>query len=485
MESGNNPYPFGEPWVDESIFDDCSAMIVGKKASATGEVLFGHNEDDAGNNAMIQYKVPRATHKPGEFLTFEPECAKIPQVPETWAYLWSETRASWKASFSDTFINEWGVAIASDSCGRTREDMPELVNGGIGYGIGHIVAQRAKTAREGVRIAAELVSQWGYTGAGRAYMIVDKDEGWVFQVVKGKHYVAKRVPDDEVFFMPNWYTIHSVDLHDKEYFVASPDLITYAIKRGWYTPSKEGDYSDFDFALAYQDPEQNQAGNMVRHKNALRIILEREPEDVRAFSVKPPRKLGIADVKKVLRTHYEGTDDDLSEGYSKNPHRTGNRTICTATTLESFVIQFRENPALTCIWRATLNPCTSPFVPWYLGMERVPMGYGWYAPHVGAASHFNVPQADLSHRPGRAWWAFQDVQDLADAAYAEVIGEIAARRDALEKEWEDAQAEFEAKVYKAFQEDPAKAVAMLTDYTNEQAVLAWKSWRRLFNDLMA
>ncbi len=201
--------------------------------------------------------------------------------------------------------------------------------------------------------------------------------------------------------------------------------------------------------------------------------------------MKPPRKLGISDVKRVLRTHYEGTEDDLSEGYAKNPHRTGNRTISTGTTLESFVIQFRENPAFTCMWRATLNPCTSPYVPWYLGIDRVPAGYGWYAPHIGAASHFSVPPADLSHRPGRAWWAFQDVQDLADASYACVIKEIAARRDALEKKWENAQAAFEAKAYRAFEDDPAKAVAMLTEYTNSQAVLAWKSWRKLFADLLA
>jgi dipeptidase len=201
--------------------------------------------------------------------------------------------------------------------------------------------------------------------------------------------------------------------------------------------------------------------------------------------VKPPRKLGIADVKKVLRTHYEGTDDDLSENYSKNPHRAGNRTICTGTTLESFVIQFREQPEFTCIWRATLNPCTSPYVPWYLGSDKVPAGYNWFAPHIGAANHFSVPPADLSHRPGRAWWTFQDVQDLADASYASVIGEIAARRDALEKAWEDAQGEFEAKAYAAYKDDPAKAVAMLTEYTDKQAGLAWRGWRKLFNDLLS
>ncbi|HHW27563.1 MAG TPA: dipeptidase [Firmicutes bacterium] len=476
-------FPFEVP-DDESIPVDCSAVIVGKKASATGEVLYGHNEDDSGNNVMVQYKVPRAKHEPGELITFEPTCAKIPQVEETWSYLWSETRAPWQASFSDTFINEWGVAVGSDSCNYSREDNPELVEGGIGYGVGHIIAQRARTAREGVMIAAELVDRYGYTGSGRCYQIVDKDEGWVFQVVQGKHYVAQRVPDDEVFFIPNWYTIHKVDLADKDNFIASPDLITYAIKRGWYVPAKEGDYSDFDFAAAYQNPTQNQAGNIVRHKNALRLILGAEPDDPTAFSVKPPRKLGIEDVKRILRTHYEGTEDDLSQGYELNPHRAGNRTICTGTTLESFVIQFREQPEFTCVWRATLNPCTSPYVPWYLGISKVPAGYGWLLPQVAFANHFNVPAGDLSYRPGRAWWAFQDVQDLADASYKTVIKTIKERRDALETKWVNAQEAFEAAARQAFLEDPAKGIRMLTEYTDAQAGLAWRTWRALFNDLM-
>ena len=213
-----------------------------------------------------------------------------------------------------------------------------------------------------------------------AYLIVDKGEGWVLQVVQGKHYVAKRVPDDHVLFIPNWYTIYRVDLSDKANYIASEDIIIYAISRGWYTPERPGDYSDFSFALAYQDPEKNQDGNMVRHKNALRLILKREPADIRAFSVKPQEKLGVDDVKAILRTHYEGTDDDLSNGYVVNPHRTGKRTICTSTTLESFVVQFREQAELTCIWRALLNPCTSPYVPWYLGITKVPAGYTWMSP---------------------------------------------------------------------------------------------------------
>ena len=481
MESDNRRFPYGARYVDDSLFDDCSAIIVGKEVSLTGERLYGHNEDDSGNNAMVQYLVPGTKHGPGEFVTFEPECAKIPQVSETWSYIWSETRASWKASFSDTFINQWGVAIASDSCGRSREDRPEIVNGGIGYGIGHLVAQRAKTAREGVHIAASLISQWGYTASGRAYQIVDKDEAWVLQVVQGKHYVAKRVPEDHVFFIPNWLTIREVDLSDEDNYVASPDLITYATERGWYCPETDG---VFDFAVAYQSPEQNQAGNIVRHKNALRLILGREPEDVRAFSVKPAKRMGPEDVKRILRTHYEGTDDDMSDGYKKNPHRAGNRTICAATTLESFVIQFRENPALTLIWRAIQNPCTSPYVPWYLGTTAIPAGYGWFPARFGMATHFDVPPQDLTYRPGRAWWAFQDVQDLADASYSEVWEKIRSRRDELENKWASEQADFESKVTAKFADDPAKAIEMLTEYTATQARLAWTTWRALFQELL-
>lgn len=480
----STPFPAEGCEEDGSIIEDCSAVIVGRKASATGMVLFGHNEDDPGGPVMLQYRVPRATHKIGEMLTFETACAKIPQVEETWAYFWSETRASYQASFSDTFINEWGVTIASDSCSFSREDLASLTEGGIGYGLGHLIAQRAKTARQGVEIAVALLDEYGYTATGRAYEIVDNDEGWILQVVKGKHYVAKRVPDDEVLFIPNWFTIHGVDLDDKQNCIASPDIITYAIDRGWYIPAKQGDFSDFDFAVAYQNPTQNQAGNIARHKNALKMILGKEPDDVRAFSVKPPQSICVEGIKKILRSHYEGTPDDLSNGYAVNPHRAGKRTICTGTTIESFVVQFNARPDLTCVWRAILNPCTSPFVPRYLGATKAPAGYGWLTPELGLSTHFNVPAGDLAYRPGRAWWAFQSVQDLADASYATVIPAIAQARDALEGQWKSAQVSTEAQARALLEQDPAKAAAFLTDYTNTQATLAWHTWWALFNDLL-
>ena len=98
-------------WVDDSGMN-CSTIIVGKKASATGRVLVAHNEDDP--NCFVQsHLVPRAVHAPGETLTFADGTAVIPQVEETLGYYWSEFRALHGEPFADAFLNECGVLVVS------------------------------------------------------------------------------------------------------------------------------------------------------------------------------------------------------------------------------------------------------------------------------------------------------------------------------------------------------------------------------------
>ena len=175
------------------------SVIVGAAPRPTAPVLLGHNEDNGGRIVMPQYVVPRETHEPGEVIRFE-NGGTTPQAPVTWAFIWSQTPGG---SFSDFFMNEWGVAVASDNCGPTKEDSYEalvanggITEGGIGYHIRRIIAERATTAREGVEIAAKLVEEFGYIAPGRSYQICDADEGWLMHIVRGKHYVAQRVPDD-------------------------------------------------------------------------------------------------------------------------------------------------------------------------------------------------------------------------------------------------------------------------------------------------
>ncbi|MBR7148091.1 MAG: C69 family dipeptidase, partial [Firmicutes bacterium] len=134
---------------------NCSTVIIGKDASATGNFIVGHNEDDEDCVAQT-HLVPRIKHEPGSLIQFADAKAVIPQVEETYAYFWSEVRRKGGISFADGFINEWGVSIVTDSCRPGRDasgcpkDNPEAY--GIGYALRRIVAERAKTAREGVQI---------------------------------------------------------------------------------------------------------------------------------------------------------------------------------------------------------------------------------------------------------------------------------------------------------------------------------------------
>ena len=210
----------------------CFSIVVGKNASADGCVLVGHNEDDGAPQIVNHHKVLRKTYPAGAMVTLQTG-GSLEQVPQTWACIWSEMPGM---PFSDSYVNEWGVTVCSDNC-PSREDRPELTDGGIGWDLRRLVAQRAKTAREGVLLAGQLVERFGYVDSGRTYIIADPNEGWLFCVVNGKHWLAQRVPDDEVAMVANTYTVREVILGNKANVLASKDILDYAKSRGWYDPA--------------------------------------------------------------------------------------------------------------------------------------------------------------------------------------------------------------------------------------------------------
>ena len=221
----------------------CFSIIVGKKASADGHVMIAHNEDDTAPQVVNHYKIARKEYSPKDILVLL-NGGKLPQPRQTWAYIWSQMPGM---LYSDSYVNEWGVTITSNNC-PSREDKPVITDGGISLMLRGIVAQRAKTAREGVLLAGSLVERFGYLGSGRSYSICDPNEGWVFCVVAGKHWLARRVPDDCVVMIANTYTVGEADLSDKNNILSCKDIISYAVKRNWYNPKKDG---RFNFAHAY------------------------------------------------------------------------------------------------------------------------------------------------------------------------------------------------------------------------------------------
>ena len=251
---------------------DCFGVIAGAKATTDGYVYLAHNEDESGFQMLNIYHVP-ATERRAAALWFEfPGC---------------ET--------ADSYLNEWGVAITSDRC-NSREDRAQ---GSVLYEVRVAVAERARSAREAVHIIGEMVERCGYKDSGRSYLIADRHEGWVCSVVRGRHWVAQRVPDDEIMTIPNYYVIGEVDLADTMNFLGSKDLVRYARKRGWYKPRRDG---AFNFRLAYADPKTlGSSFNRARHELAQKVLFgDAVLGDSMRFSRRPEHKIHRRDLSRLM-----------------------------------------------------------------------------------------------------------------------------------------------------------------------------------------
>ena len=198
----------------------CTTVIVGKAVSKTGRVIVGHNEDAGGRVFHQQFYVPGGKHADSDLLVAEPGRAQVPQAAETLATYWSNMLQIDGSSFDQGYANEAGLVICSNGGGSSFDgDDPDeaalgLKDGGVGFLLRRIMAERAKTAREAMEIAAKLLDEYGYFGSARNYTVADKNEAWCLNVVKGHHYVAKRIPDDKVMLISNMLAIRHVDIND-------------------------------------------------------------------------------------------------------------------------------------------------------------------------------------------------------------------------------------------------------------------------------
>lgn len=441
--------------------DNCYSIAVGKDVSACGNVIMAHNEDDGGPCVVNHYKMPRKQFQPDEKITLL-KGGQVDQVAETYAYIWSEIP---NFLFSDSYINEFGVSIASDAC-PSREDRPDLTDGGISYYLRQIAVQRATSAKEAVRIAGQLVERYGYDGSGRTYVICDPNEAWLMAVVNGKHWVAQRVPDNEVAIIANTYTIRGIDLSDTDNFLGAEDIIAYAKSRGWYSPKTDG---RFDFAKAYADSSAaNHPTNIGRHWAGLRFLSEKEYaiDDRLPFSFVPKSKVDVSDIMAILRDHYEGTEHyEVSQ--DTNSHDRSYRPICRPDTRTSFVVRLRDNMPLDIginYWVCLGSPCVSTYIPFYFGIDQFPKGYaGWDDP---AEELYNARlEAPFKADPANAFWTYANLVSKTDGPLHHLIPAIHERSACAEKCAFEEQAQFEKSVLELYSEDREAAVKMLNEYS--------------------
>lgn len=153
-------------------------------------------------------------------------------------------------------INEHGLIITETTFGG-RGDLSGAGTGAIvSYGdLIWTTLQRARTAREAIRVMDALCTAYGYESSGESFGVADGDEVWLLELIgKGKYgkgavWVASRVPDGYIGATSNQARTTTFNQSDPDNVIFSSDVISFARSIGAFS----GADADFNFREAY-DP---------------------------------------------------------------------------------------------------------------------------------------------------------------------------------------------------------------------------------------
>ena len=386
----------------------CTNVIVTRGASADGSCLVSYAADSHWLYGELYFK-PQADWATGSKLkVYDWDSGKylgeIEQVQHTYKTIGN--------------MNEHQLIIAETTFGgRHGLNNPDAI---MDYGsLIYITLQRARTAREAIRLMDELTQKYGYYSEGESFSIADKEEAWIMEMVgkgaeKGSVWVARRIPDGYVSGHANQSRITTFPLDDPDNCLYSKDVISFARKMGWF----DGKDEEFSFRDAYCPLDfGGLRGCEARVWSAFNILgkgkfayedggslVEKDSYDYADYAmghnpannmplwIKPAGKVSVKDVADVMRDHYEGTPMDMTQdigaGGNALPYRwrpmgftydgkeyTNERAIATQQTAFWFVGQSRGNyPDVLggIIWFGTDDAATSYVTPIYTNSEIVP-----------------------------------------------------------------------------------------------------------------
>jgi len=503
LVSGQPPLQDWEDWDT-----GCTSIMVGRKATTDGSVITAHSCD--GNyrtwvNMVPPQKHPKGTVNKIYYGKMHTETSwdlrgmvlkgEIPQVEETYAF------------FNTAYpcMNEKQLAIGETTIGSKRD----LYNPEGMFTIEEIerlMLERCTTAREAIKLAGELVKEYGYGDWGECITIADPKEVWHFEIFgagpleKGAVWAAARIPDDHVGISANIPRIGELDLDKPDYYMASENVYSVAEEMGWWDPDSG---EPFKFWKVYSGRRPFSTREYyVLSTLAPSLKLNMEMEEL-PFSVKPERKLSVRDVLKFYRETYEGTEldstknlmvkqrrgDEIVKSPVANPWMSRymlsllntikpgvvdrKRTIAIAGCSYSEVLQMRDwlpDPVGGIAWFSFDNPGQSPRIPVFAGVSELPPSFEICAQH--------------RFRMDSACWAFRRANRLATVRWG-------ASREYIEKavkEFEDRAfsdlPDIEKKVLALLkkghsEEDLAKAKEYLTKYTNDFARAAMHKYLEL------
>ena len=420
------------------------------------------------------------------------------------------------------YINEHQVALGETTFGG-REELVDP-KGLIDYGsLMFMALERSKSAREAIKVIADLVEQYGYGSDGETFSISDKDEVWYFEIIgkgeeKGAVWVAIRIPDGYVSGHANAARIQTFPLRDGKKSITDKDwkklynkeveviykndIIKFARKKGYF----DGKDKDFDFSAAYAPVDFSAARICDLRVWAMfnevaegmdqywDYVTGKDLEHGRMpLYIKPDRLISLSDVMSFMRNHYQGTEldktQDVGAGPFGSPYRCNplyweyngvkyfnERSTETVQTGFSFIAQSRNwlpDQVGGIIWFGVDDTGSTVYTPFYCSISEVPIEY-----RVGNGDM-------LTYSDNAAFWVFNRLAHFKYLFYNRVIGDIQKVQNELETEYQERVKVVDNQAVEMLKNDgEKKAIALLTEFDTKAAANTIKRWKELDNYLL-
>ncbi len=496
----------------------CTNFLVTKGASVKGSTMITYSADSHQLYGEL-YFWPAKDYAAGAMLdVYEWDThkymGKIRQVAHTYSVVGN--------------MNEHQLAIGETTYGGIENmvDTTAIIDYGSLF---YITLQRAKTAREAIKIMSDLVSEYGYASSGESFSVADPNEVWIFEIIgkgpgnKGAVWVARRIPDGYVSGHANQARIQtfpiatgkktSVAVTSKDFkrlfdpiveCVYANDVIEFARAKKLFT-GKDQDFSFSDtfnpitfsgarfceirvwsFFKSVSDEMDQYFNYASGHDLSKRMPLW----------IKPNHKLSNYDMMNLMRDHLEGTVLDMRKdagaGSFGLPYRwrplewkvstdpnsaeyCNERAAATQQTGFVFVAEGRSwlpDPIGGIFWFGVDDAATTVFNPIYCGITDVP-------------ECFRVGNGDmLTYSPTSGFWIFNQVANFCYLRYDQMSSDAILVQKQLESKYISETQTTDDAALKLFANDEKKSREYLTKYSVEMSQNTFDQWKKLSEYLL-
>jgi len=507
-----------------NILFGCTNFLITKGASVDGSTMITYAADSHVRYGELYFRGGRIWEQGSMLKIYDRSSRKylgeIPQAKQTYNVI--------------GFTNENQVSIGETTFGglRTLVDTTAILDYGS---LMQIAVDRAKTAREAIKIIAEMVDKYGYYGEGESFSIADPNEVWIMEIVgkgmkmifdkktnkninknKGALWVAMKIPDGFVSAHANQARITTFQLENGKNSISSKniskifnqnidvvyqkDVINYAKENGLFKgKDNEFSFSDIYNPITFDGARfcEIRVWSMFKDistemDNYIDYVSGRNLKNRMPLYIKPNRKIAVKDLMAFHRDHLEGTIFDMTKDAGASafglPYRwrpltwtyqgkeyLNERATATQQTGFSYIAQARNNFnnfVGGILWFSVDDAATSVYVPMHCGILKAPSQY--------AEGNGDM----LTYSDSAAFWTFNKVANFCYLRYNIMIDDVRKWQQELENDFINQIPNIDKKAMEIFKTDTLNARKYLTDIASINANNTIKKWNKLFEFLL-